>query len=52
MFSTDALYTDLNKEFDSISHKKFITKMRAYGINQNVCARLEDLLLTGVNVLL
>ena len=32
---TNAVYTDLSKAFDSISHKKLLIKMRAYGINQN-----------------
>ena len=29
----DAVYTNLSKAFDSISHKKLRIKMRAYGIN-------------------
>ena len=33
----DAVYTDLSKAFDSISHKKLLIKIRANGINQNVC---------------
>ena len=34
---TDAVYIDLSKAFDSTSHKKIQTKMRAYGITHNVC---------------
>ena len=41
---TDAVYTDLSKAFDSISHNKLIIKMHAYGINRNVCAWVADFL--------
>jgi Reverse transcriptase (RNA-dependent DNA polymerase) len=41
---TDAVFTDLSKAFDSISHKKLLIKLRAYGINQNVCAWVADFL--------
>ena len=35
---TDTVYTNSSKALDSISHKKLRIKMRAYDINQNVCA--------------
>jgi len=41
---TDAVFTDFSKAFDSISHKKLIIKMNAYGINRNVCAWVADFL--------
>ena len=39
---TDAVYTDLSKAFDSISHEKLLIKMYANGINPNVCAWICD----------
>jgi hypothetical protein len=41
----DGIFTDLSKAFDSISHKKLLSKLRAYGINSNVCGWVEDFLL-------
>ena len=40
----DAVYTDLSKAFDCISHEKLLIKMYAYGINLNVCAWICDIL--------
>ena len=38
------VYTDSSKAFESISQKKLLFKMRAYGINQSFCAWIEDFL--------
>ncbi len=40
----DAVFTDMSKAFDSISHRKLLIKMRAYGINVNVCEWVKDFL--------
>ena len=41
----DSEYIDLSKAFDSISNKKLLLKLRAYGINSNGCSWLEHYLL-------
>ena len=40
----DCVFTDLSKAFDSISHKKLLIKLRAYGIHNSVCNWIEDFL--------
>ena len=47
----DCEFSDLSKAFDSISHKKFLIKLRAYGIHNSVCNWIEDFLThKGCNV--
>ena len=41
---TDAVYTDMSKAFDSISHKKLLYKLAAYGVHDNVCKWIESFL--------
>ncbi len=40
----DAVYTDLSKAFDSISHTKLLVKLYAYGVNSNVCCWIQNFL--------
>jgi hypothetical protein len=40
----DSVYTDMSKAFDSLSHKKLIVKLRAYGINSFVCQWIQAFL--------
>ena len=38
------MFTDLSKAFDSISHKKLLIKLRAFGIHNSVCNWIADFL--------
>ncbi|MCP3875986.1 MAG: reverse transcriptase family protein [Desulfobacteraceae bacterium] len=40
----DAIYLDFSKAFDTVPHKRLITKMRGYGINKSTCQWVEDFL--------
>jgi hypothetical protein len=42
--SIDGVYTDLSKAFDTISHVKLLSKLRAYGINNMVCLWIQEFL--------
>ena len=42
----NAVYTDLSKALDCISHEKLLIKIYAYGINLNVCAWIYDFLIS------
>jgi hypothetical protein len=39
--SLDVLYTDFAKAFDKVSHRKLLTKIKAYGINGEVLKWIE-----------
>ena len=40
----DCIYTDFEKAFDTVPHKRLMVKVRAYGINEQVCKWIEDFL--------
>ena len=40
----DGIYTDLNKAFDTISHKKLCLKLQAYGIQGSLLKWIESFL--------
>ena len=40
----DAIYLDFAKAFDTVPHKRLITKLRGYGIRDNVLSWIEDFL--------
>ncbi len=41
---TDCIYTDFKKAFDKVPHKRLLKKVRAYGIEENICKWIEDFL--------
>ena len=42
----DVIYTDLEKAFDKVPHKRLISKLKSYGINADVIAWIEAFLST------
>jgi len=45
----DVVFLDYRKAFDSVSHKKLITKLQTYGIDEKMINWIEDYL-TGRNM--
>ena len=41
----DVIYTDFEKAFDKVPHKRLISKLKSYGINKNVTDWIESFLL-------
>ena len=41
---TDIIYFDFKKAFDSVSHNKLLTKLRAYGISGDLFDWIEAFL--------
>jgi len=42
--SVDVLYTDFEKAFDKVSHKKLLIKLHAYGIRESLLASIKSFL--------
>ena len=42
----DVIYTDLEKAFDKVAHRRLISKLKSYGINADVIAWIEAFLST------
>jgi len=40
----DAVYTDFEKAFDKVPHKRLLSKLRSYGINGNIINWMKDFL--------
>jgi len=40
----DCIYTDFEKAFDTVPHKRLMIKIRAYGFHEQVCKWIEDFL--------
>ena len=40
----DAVYLDFAKAFDTVPHKRLISKLNGYGIRGNILALIEDFL--------
>ena len=40
----DEIYLDFAKAFDTVPHKRLITKLKGYGIRDNVLILIEDFL--------
>jgi len=40
----DVIYTDFEKAFDKVPHHALISKLRAYGLDNTLIQRLQDLL--------
>jgi len=40
----DVVYSDLEKAFDKVPHKRLISKLYYYGINKNVINWIKDFL--------
>ena len=45
--SLDAVYLDLQKDFDSMPHQKLLTKLKAYGVHGSVHAWINSFLNQG-----
>ena len=43
-FLTGAIYLDLSKAFDTVSHSYLLSKLPSYGINRNECSWFENYL--------
>ena len=41
---TDCIYTDFMKAFDRVPHKRLISKMKSYGISEEICGWVEAFL--------
>jgi len=44
------IYTDLEKAFDKIPHKRLIRKLSSYGLNKNITSWIEAFLLNRKRV--
>ena len=42
--TVDCIYADFKKAFDKVPHRRLMTKVRAYGIKDNICNWIEDFL--------
>jgi hypothetical protein len=40
----DLVYLDFAKAFDTVPHKRLLAKLAAYGIDEQLCARVKDFL--------
>ena len=40
----DAIYTDFEKAFDKVPHKRLLSKLQAYGIRDEIVAWIKDFL--------
>ena len=38
----DAIYTDFEKAFDKVPHKRLLCKLQAYGITDEIVAWIQD----------
>ena len=41
----DIIYLDHSKAFDSVAHKRLLSKIKAYGVNEKVWNWVEDFLI-------
>ena len=41
----DAVYTDFEKVFDKVSHKRLIFKLKKYGISQHTLTQITEYLI-------
>ena len=42
--SVDLIYTDFQKAFDKVPHRRLVTKLRGYGFKNNMCEWITDFL--------
>ena len=42
--SVDCIYADFKKAFDKVPHKRLVAKVRAYGIDEDICNWIESFL--------
>jgi ribonuclease P/MRP protein subunit RPP40 len=40
----DAIYTDFQKAFDKVPHKKLLSELQAYGITDEIVSLIKDFL--------
>ena len=40
----DLVYLDFAKAFDTVPHKRLLLKLKAYGLDEKLCAWMEDFL--------